>query len=201
MELRTGHVDVLKCFIASCMAGYECHFTLPQLLESLEIVEQTTQTANRPLLTEEVQLRTTWISLVYLTLSKINHSLRGGKIQKGQDNEQETKSQSRLFESIPESVRKDYETIVDQAATTYLNSINNDTDNDDGTMGTILSMEELRSLDAADAGALSSDAERAIRLQSIRIIPLTLQVRREAAEAAESDRQPNPPTPPIEGAF
>ena len=202
MELRTGHVDVLKCFIASCMAGYEFHFTIPQLLESLEIVEQTTQTANRPLMTEEVQLRTTWISLVYLTLSKIQHSLRGGKITKVQEREDKTTKSQSLFESIPESVRKDYETLVDQVATAYLNSIDNDIDTDDGTMGRILSMEELRSLDSTAASSLSSDAERAIRLQSIRIIPLTLQVRREAAEAAESDQQqPNPPTPPIEGAF
>ena len=189
MELRTGHVDVLKCFVATCMAGYEFGYTIPEIEQSLEN-DVTTQTANRPLLPEETNLRSVWISLVYLTLSRAQHPIKRQTKGKGEEMYQ------LIADSIPESVRNNYGSLVDHVAKAYLSSCGDD---DDGTQGIILSMDELRSLDDATEGL--TDADRAIRMQSSRIIPLSLQVRREAAEAAENESPPPPPTPPIEGAF
>ena len=116
MDLRTGLVDTLKLFVAAVKAGYERSVPLPEMEASLDAVER--QTAGRPLLDEEVraaqfwrnilrnysetppspqvELRSAWLSLVYLTLER-----RG------------VASTSNAGASIPPRVREVYESAVD----------------------------------------------------------------------------------------
>ena len=71
MQLATGYVDTLKLFIAAALTAYERGFTVNAL--SLELAQCPTQTAGRPLMQEEVELRSVWLSLVYLTLANVRH--------------------------------------------------------------------------------------------------------------------------------
>ena len=71
MQLRTGHVDVLKLFIAAAVGGYEFGHSLASLEDALENCE--TNTAGRDLMPEELQLRSDWIKIVYFMLTKIGH--------------------------------------------------------------------------------------------------------------------------------
>ena len=75
MQLSSGYVDVLKLFIVAGKAAYERGLTIPQV--QLEISQCKTQTAGRPLMQEEIDLRTVWLSLVYLTLEvRSAHAVR-----------------------------------------------------------------------------------------------------------------------------
>ena len=69
MDVAKGYVDTLKLFIAAAKGGYVGGTTIPALELELSMVE--TQTAGRPLMEEEVELRRLWICLVYLTLQEV----------------------------------------------------------------------------------------------------------------------------------
>lgn len=66
LQLATGYVDVLKLFIAATTAAYSRRVPIPHLFSTVENCP--VNTANRPLTTEEIDLRSTWIMLTYLTL-------------------------------------------------------------------------------------------------------------------------------------
>lgn len=63
-----SYVDVLKLFLATLKAAYDKKITIPELVESVAEMDITRNTANRPLIPEEVSLRTLWMNLSYLTL-------------------------------------------------------------------------------------------------------------------------------------
>jgi hypothetical protein len=97
MQLREGYVDVLKMFIASAMAGYEFGYSIEDIQKELEICPK--QSANRPLMDEERNLRYSWYNLVYLTLATLGHPTRVGSV----------------VDSIPASIRDEYQEYVCQA--------------------------------------------------------------------------------------
>lgn len=101
MQLRTGYVDVLKLFIAATIASYELGFPLEEIQKELSICPK--QTANRPLMKEEEDLRTMWFCLVHLTLSAIGHTSRVGAVA----------------ESIPDGIRESYADPLHQIATAH----------------------------------------------------------------------------------
>ena len=68
MDLATGLVDTLKLFASAVKAGYARGVPVPVLEDTLGTVAR--QTAGRPLMDEEAELRSAWISLVYLTLER-----------------------------------------------------------------------------------------------------------------------------------
>lgn len=74
MDVSSGYVDTLKLFIVSAKGAYEIGCTIPAISLALSMVE--TQTAGRPLMAEEVDLRSLWIALVYLTLEAVDHPAR-----------------------------------------------------------------------------------------------------------------------------
>jgi hypothetical protein len=192
LQLRTGHVDVLKLFVASAIAGYEFGFSVvPQLSEALDSCSTTQNTAGRPLSNEEVDLRQIWISLVYLILLAIDHPMK-----QQQQQQQDTASAVLLLESIPQTIRSDYGAIVQQLAEAYCGG-------DDNEEPVVLSLAELVARD--DPLHTLDPMQRAIRSQCLRVLSLTLQVLQESAEAAvegsSSKSQQQPPTPPIPGAF
>ena len=90
MQLRTGYVDVLKMFIAAAIAGYELGFPIDDIQKQLSICPK--QSANRPLMKEEEDLRYTWYCLVYMVLAEIGHPTRIGTVS----------------ESIPKEIYESY---------------------------------------------------------------------------------------------
>ena len=95
MQLATGYVDTLKLFIAAALTAYERGFTVNAL--SLELAQCPTQTAGRPLMQEEVELRTVWLSLVYLTLANVRH---------------ESAAPEAVGASVPAEIRQKFQTFV-----------------------------------------------------------------------------------------
>ena len=95
MQLATGYVDTLKLFIAAALTAYERGFTVNAL--SLELAQCPTQTAGRPLMQEEVDLRSVWLSLVYLTLANVRH---------------ESQAPEAVGASVPAEIRSQFQTFV-----------------------------------------------------------------------------------------
>lgn len=172
MQLRSGYVDVLKMFIAAAMSSYQFGFSVDEIQKALS--ECPNESANRPLMAEEVELRQTWYSLVYLTLLAIDHST----IQK-----------EVVAKSIPNEIKQKYGPIVDHLVALYKM--------DD--MATISVDDLLKDKTVAPELTGLSDLERAILLQSMRVATLTLVVVRESLEAGPGAQ--SPPKPPIKGAF
>jgi hypothetical protein len=169
MQLREGYVDVLKMFIASCMSSYQFGFTIGEIREAL--LKCPNETANRPLLPEEVDLRHTWYSLVYLTLLAMDHF---------------TIKKHAIVDSIPTNIRETYGMVIDKMVAMQKHD----------TTSTI-SVEDLMKHVSIDK---LGPTERALFIQSLRVATLTTVVVREAEEATP-DGQSLPPLPPIEGAF
>lgn len=96
-QLREGFVDVLKMFVAASIAGYEFGFSIDVIGKELD--ECPNQTANRPLMDEEVKLRRVWYCVVYLTLASLGHPTR----------------ESVVVDSIPEDIQSTYGTVVESA--------------------------------------------------------------------------------------
>jgi len=72
LQLAKGYVDVLKLFIVAVKTGYEMGLTIPELVEKLE--DFPIQSANRPLMPEELKLRAAWMNIVYMVLENFNES-------------------------------------------------------------------------------------------------------------------------------
>jgi len=72
MDLAKGYVDTLKLFIASAKSSYTMGLTIPAMEMELAACER--QTANRPLMQEETELRRLWLCLVYLTLEELGQA-------------------------------------------------------------------------------------------------------------------------------
>ena len=169
MQLSTGYVDVLKLFIASVKAGYELDLTIPQL--NLEIANCGVATAGRPLAADEIELRSVWISLTYLTLELVHH-----------------RPDCTLGESVPPEYRQKFNTFVYDVVNAHKS----------GFTLQSLKLEELMRRDA-DSPPLEM-IEEAIMSQSMRLVFLTLEVLKEEEEASGNGNGNTPPRPPIPGA-
>lgn len=171
MQLSSGYVDTLKLFIASAFTAYERGFTASAL--NLELGALQTQTAGRPLMQEEVELRTVWLCLVFLTLENIRHpSAAGGAVG----------------DSVPGEIRQKFQTFVYDVVNAAKGGFTLET----------LKLEDLLRRSDADAASLSQ-MEKAILGQSMRVVFLTLAVKEEA-EAAANLPPPRKPGPSIPGA-
>jgi len=71
LQLSQGYVDVLKLFIVAVKTSYENGTSPSTLVE--KVANCPVNTAGRPLMPEEIQLRTTWIQAIYLILNHIGH--------------------------------------------------------------------------------------------------------------------------------
>lgn len=171
MQLASGYVDVLKLFIAASIASYEYGFPLSTIEE--ELTECKSNTANRPLMAEELTLRRNWYSLVYLTLAAMGHK---------------TSANIDLAETVPQEIRDVYGETVERVGLAYRMEAESAS----------MSVEEL--LNSSTDTSNLSELDRAILSQSLRVAVLTPVVVRESAEARGGNVQ-QPPTPPIEGAY
>ncbi|CAJ1958658.1 unnamed protein product [Cylindrotheca closterium] len=104
-QLREGFVDVLKMFVAASIAGYEFGFPIDEIARELD--ECPNQTANRPLMEEEIKLRRGWYCVVYLTLATLGHP---------------TKTSS-IVDSIPDDIRSEFGGVIDWAVETQKKGI------------------------------------------------------------------------------
>lgn len=171
MQLSSGYVDTLKLFIAAAFAAYERGFTINAL--GLELSMSTTQTAGRPLMEDEVELRQVWLCLVFLTLAEVGHPSAAARA---------------CGESVPEDVRDNFERFVGDVVAAKRNGFTLET----------LKLEDLIRRSGEDAEPMGQ-MERAILGQSMRVVYLTLTVRDEAAEAGDlpPPRKPGPSIPGV----
>lgn len=165
VQLASGYVDCLKLFIGAAVGAYEQGFTIAAL--TLELSQCATQTAGRPLMAEEVDLRTVWISLVYLTLENVAHPIKSGSANAGA--------------SVPEDTRQKFRTFVYDVVNAKAA----------GYTFEALKLEDVVRR-SGEGEAPMSDMERAILSQSMRIVFLTLTVLNDM-EAASGPPKPNIP--------
>ena len=171
MQLATGYVDTLKLFIAAALTAYERGFTVNAL--NLELAQCPTQTAGRPLMQEEVELRTVWLSLVYLTLANVRH---------------ESEASDSVGASVPAEIRSKFQTFVYDVVNAAQGGYTLES----------LKLEDMLRRQGTDSASLSA-VEKAILGQSMRVVFLTLTVRDEAAAAGDLP-PPRRPGPSIPGA-
>jgi hypothetical protein len=76
LQLATGYVDILKLFIAAVNAGYNRGIPIPQLIQL--VAQCPNNSANRELSKDEIDLRSRWMIVSYLTLETIDR-LEGNK--------------------------------------------------------------------------------------------------------------------------
>lgn len=178
IQLATGIVDPLKFFIATAVAAYERGFTLSAL--QLELSMLTTQSAGRPLMREELDLRTVWLSLVYLALGKVQHPSEASAL---------------VGASVPADIRQKFECFVSDVV---------DARADGASLPSLKLEDMLRRADADELAALST-MERAILGQAMRVVFLTITVLEETEAAGGSKpnkgKNPDPPGPFIPGTF
>ncbi|KAL3934771.1 MAG: hypothetical protein SGBAC_009584 [Bacillariaceae sp.] len=104
-QLREGYVDVLKLFVSASITSYEFGFPIDEIAKQLD--ECPNQTANRPLMDEEIKLRRVWYCVIYLTLSSLGHP---------------TKATS-VVDSIPDDIRSEYGDVIESAVETQKKGI------------------------------------------------------------------------------
>jgi hypothetical protein len=195
MQLASGYVDILKMFIAASVGAYESGFSVDSI--QYELTMTSTNTANRPLMDEEIKLRRDWFCVVYLTLSAMEHTSM-----------MQSSSPSSLLavdiskDSIPDDIKQRYGKLVEIVGEAYRNDKPS------------LSIEELTGDYFNNGDGLTlTQLEKAIILQSLKVATLTPIVVEESIEArgggggggGGGNTTPaadvKPPTPPIEGAF
>lgn len=116
LQLGTGYVDVLKLFLASTKAAYDRGIEVPTLLQS--VADCPINTANRDLTKEEMNLRSGWISISYLTLETIMRLEGGNEIKKL---------------SVPDEIRESFGAIIEEKVKKNLGLLEGSVSSDDPT--------------------------------------------------------------------
>lgn len=197
MQLASGLVDVLKLFIVAVKASYERGMNVVKvdgrsssdgisLLEALDACP--VQSANRPLMQEESELRLTWISLIYLTLERLNRPVLfcdGRMLDDGEA--------AITFPFVEDKYRQKYADFINNIVQANVS-------------GKSLSQLDVKSMaQLSDNGStrvnpignLDTPMEKAILLHSMRLIYLTMTVVDEENECSdEGGVGPAPPPRP-----
>mmetsp|Transcript_40435 Transcript_40435/g.59117 ORF Transcript_40435/g.59117 Transcript_40435/m.59117 type:complete len:334 (-) Transcript_40435:530-1531(-) len=201
MQLASGYIDVLKLFVASTKAAYERSISLPTLQTSLQSCPN--QSANRPLMKEEEELRAVWVQLIYLTLKEVGHeSMEGEEVLPG--------------DSVSTDVQTKYEEVVRAVVKETLNQRNSDNKQPQKSAQNVplgssplIKLEDL----PADTQQSINDSfqdpmSKALLAQNIRVIGVTLAVLEEEERCfgegmggGSASSGGSPPKPAIPGAF
>lgn len=104
LQLSTGYVDVLKLFLAATNAAYENQIPLPKLMEL--VANSPNNTANRSLSSQEIDLRSGWMAISYLTLETLERLEEKKSVFEGSE--------------IPEDARENYSLIIDEKVRQHL---------------------------------------------------------------------------------
>ena len=188
MQLAQGYVDVLKLLVAAIQAGYALGMTPGNLIDA--VADCPEQSANRPLMDEEVTLRNTWIQVVYLVLDHVKYK---DKNLADLDLANNSSRDGGSGDDMDEVVRETYAgaiPIIGQAK-------------EDGVSFEAEKILELCSSALPDTSSLDP-LETAILSQSLRVIWLTFVALQEEAQCEEDKapyKGPSKAQPPIPGAF
>eukprot|EP00977_Amphora_coffeiformis_P011599 scaffold2782_cov182-Amphora_coffeaeformis.AAC.29 len=171
MQLAQGYVDTLKLFIAAVLTAYGVTLPVNRLIDLVQ--ECPTQSANRPLMQEEEDLRTTWIKLVYLTAHDVQYRqaiVRDAEIWTNRDEDDKLT----ICKAMLPRLRKRH-------------AEGNET-------GPRFQAQEIMSENMDILGDATKDPmQKALLLQNLRVIWMVLTVMEEEKLAANRD----PPAPPI----
>jgi len=165
-------------------AGYEKGIAVPVLLA--KVADCPIQSANRPLMKEEEDLRTLWVNLVYFALGTMKHSSDDATILDTIDENTSSKF-GMLVSGVVQSTKKtgiDNTKLKIQSLSDIVKILGGDID-----------FSELES------SAGNDPAQNAIISQSIKLVGLTMTVLEEEQICFEGGGQGTPPRPPIPGAF
>jgi len=110
LQLSQGYVDVLKLFIVAVKAAYENGTPPTTLVDKVAVCP--VNTAGRPLMPEEIELRTTWVQAVYLMLNHIGHVGVPSEEEKEDGQDKSPTTSSIEIGMIDESVRDTYTKIL-----------------------------------------------------------------------------------------
>ena len=170
MQLAQGYVDTLKLFIAAVLTAYGVTLPINNLIDLLQ--ECPNQSANRPLMQEEEDLRTIWIELVYLTAQDVQY--RQTIVQDAEMWPHEQDDALTIYKAMLPRLRKRH-------------AEGNET-------GPRFQAQEITSENMDILGDATKDpTQKALLLQNLRVIWMTLTVMEEEKLAANTD----PPAPPI----
>lgn len=179
MQLSQGYIDVLKLFIVACKAGYEQGLSMSDLTARVEACP--VQSANRPLMAEELALRSSWMNIVYLVLQSVGNGTDDVEVANTVDEYERTKF-GPLVSTVADAMR------TDEAKATSLSL------DDAVAMGTENGL-DFTGLNLNDA------MERAITEQCMRVIKVVFTVLEEERRCYEDGGAGPAPRPPIPGAF
>lgn len=183
LQIATGYVDILKLFLATLKAAYDQKIPMPTLIESVASMDITRNTANRPLMEEEISLRTLWMNIAYLTLECLYRM---------ESNSAELEFDSNMDEALDKSLsvslttRGNYKFVIEEKVLKFLGR-------DAGSNATPSTPGELD--------------EAAMMEYSLKIIDLILVVVKEERFANEPSKSGldgdgvGPPRPNIPGAY
>ena len=185
MQLSQGFIDVLKLFIVAVKAAYEQGIPISSLLE--EVAACPVQSANRPLMDEEVALRSSWMNVVYLVLERAGHGTDDVAVG-GTIDEAARSKYGGIVNVLADAKRKQEEegSKVDKAASLTLDEI----------------IEMGKSNGASFDGLDLDDAmDKAIAQQCLKVMKTVLTVLDEERLCYEEGGVGPAPRPPIPGAF
>ena len=185
MQLSQGFIDVLKLFIVAVKAAYEQGIPISSLLE--EVAACPVQSANRPLMDEEVALRSSWMNVVYLVLERAGHGTDDVAVG-GTIDEAARSKYGGIVNVLADAKRKQEEegSKVDKAASLTLDEIIE------------MGKSNGASFDGLD---LDNAMDKAIAQQCLKVMKTVLTVLDEERLCYEEGGVGPAPRPPIPGAF
>ena len=185
MQLSQGFIDVLKLFIVAVKAAYEQGIPVSSLLE--EVAACPVQSANRPLMDEEVALRSSWMNVVYLVLERAGH---------GTDD-------VAVGGTIDEAARSKYEDIVNVLADAKRKQEEEGSKEDKVASLTLDEIFEMGKSSGASFDGLDLDdaMDKAIAQQCLKVMKTVFTVLDEERLCYEEGGVGPAPRPPIPGAF
>ena len=185
MQLSQGFIDVLKLFIVAVKAAYEQGIPVSSLLE--EVAACPVQSANRPLMDEEVALRSSWMNVVYLVLERAGH---------GTDD-------VAVGGTVDEAARSKYEDIVNVLADAKRKQEEEGSKVDKVASLTLDEIFEMGKSSRASFDGLDLDdaMDKAIAQQCLKVMKTVFTVLDEERLCYEEGGVGPAPRPPIPGAF
>ena len=177
MQLAQGYVETAKLFIAAVLTGYGMSLPVEDLIEQVKACPN--QSANRPLMKEEEDLRSTWIKLVYLTANHVQYRqavvqdkpLLGSLLDDDNDDNVDWKVYLSILPRLREKHAEGNET------------------------GPRFQAQETLTQNADILPTTQDAMQKALLLQNLRLLWITLTVMEEEKLCISSDQ--DPPAPPI----
>lgn len=175
MQLSQGYVETLKLFIAAALTGYGMSIPLKNLLDLVEFCPA--QSANRPLMEEEEDLRATWIKLVYTIAQNVEY--RSTVVKDAQLIEETDIDDSTTWNA--------YRTILPRLREKH---------EEGNETGPKFNADQILQENAALLSPLTQEPfQKALLLQNLRVMWITLTVIEEEKLCLSDQEPPAPPIP------